>query len=103
MYEVAENTGILTECNRNVKTIFSNFTFNEPFLKKIFFWKFKSGKFRPKSGEIQFPVTVKLEPEQGFEISVPDIPELECQKYFPVPVTRTGIVFGQFRFFGFGS
>ena len=33
-----------------------------------------SGEFRPESGEIQFPVpvTVKLEPKQGFEIPVPD-------------------------------
>jgi hypothetical protein len=43
-----------------------------------------SGKFWPESGEIQFPVPVKLKPEQGFEI--------------PVPVTRTGIVFGQIWF-----
>jgi hypothetical protein len=34
--------------------------------------KIISGKFRPESGEIQFPVPVKPEPEQGFEIPVPD-------------------------------
>ena len=31
-----------------------------------------SGIFWPESGEIQFPVPVKPEPEQGFEIPVPD-------------------------------
>ena len=29
------------------------------------YWKINSGKFRPTSGEIQFPVPVNLEPEQG--------------------------------------
>ena len=41
-----------------------------------------SGKFRPESGEIQFPVPVKPEPEQVFEIPVPVWPETECQKIY---------------------
>ena len=59
--------------------------------------KINSGKFRPESIEIQFPVPVKTEPEQGFDIPVPDLPERQ-KIYIPVPVTRTGIVFGQIRF-----
>ena len=46
------------------------------------FAKINSGKFRPKSGEIQFPVPVKPEPNQGFEIPVQDLPEPECQKIY---------------------
>jgi hypothetical protein len=36
------------------------------------FGKINSGKFRPESSEIQFPVPVKPEPEQVFEIPDPD-------------------------------
>ena len=50
-----------------------------------------------KSSEIQFLVPVKPEPEQGFEIPVPDWPEPECQKIYPVLVARTRIVFGQIK------
>ena len=50
----------------------TNPTSNKSFLIKLFVGKINSVKFWPKSGEIQFPVPVKLEPEQVFEIPVPE-------------------------------
>ena len=38
---------------------------NKHFMTKMNFWEINSGKFPQKSGEIQFPVPVKLEPERG--------------------------------------
>ena len=46
--------------------------FNNCILNKIDFWILNSGKFQEESGEILFPVPVKPEPEQGFEIPVRD-------------------------------
>ena len=43
------------------------------------FGKINSGKFRTESGEIQFPVPVKQELEQGFDIPFTDWPEPECE------------------------
>ena len=41
-----------------------------------------SREFWPKSGEIHYPVPVKPEPEQVFDIPVPVRPEPECQQIY---------------------
>ena len=58
------------------------------FFHKIIFPEKNSGKFRPESGKIEFPVPVKPEPEQGFEIPVPDLLEPECQKIYSGSVKK---------------
>ena len=70
MYEIPVHTGILTGRNRNVENICQNLTcmfkihLNKRFLNRTNLWEIISGKFRPESGTIQYPVP---EPKQGFE------------------------------------
>ena len=62
------------------------------------FVKINSGKLQLEIRWIQFPVPLKPEPEQGFEIPVLDWLEPVVKKYIPVPATRTGIFFRQILF-----
>ena len=68
------------------------------FLNKIHFAKLITVNSGRKSSEIQFPVPVKPELEQGFQILVPDILEPECQKIYSTSGSKNQIVFAQIRY-----
>jgi hypothetical protein len=77
IYEIPVYTGILTRGSRNVENILQNSHVCLKWisaLNKLIVGKINSGKFRPESGGIQFPVPVRPEPEQGYEFPVPDQP-----------------------------
>jgi hypothetical protein len=69
MYEIPVHTRILTRCYQKAKN--SYITLITTFGIIYIFGKY-FGRFRPESSEIQFPVPVKPEPKQEFEIPVPD-------------------------------